>query len=74
MFPQALARSCNVSFARMGQAAGFAALADLLRRFFFNAPPFTDQFCSFATGSFDRPGRAMTSGWPASPPGWKAYP
>ncbi len=50
---QALARSCNVSFARMGRAAGFAALAGLLRRFFFNAPPFADQFCSFATGRFD---------------------
>jgi hypothetical protein len=50
---QALARSCNVSFARMGWAAGFTALSDLLQRFFFNAPPFSDQFCSFATGRFD---------------------
>jgi hypothetical protein len=50
---QALARSCNVGFARMGRAAGFPALAGLLQRFFFNAPPFTDQFCSFATGRFD---------------------
>jgi hypothetical protein len=49
---QALARSCNVSFARMGRAAGFAALAELLQRFFFNSPPFADQFCSFATGRF----------------------
>jgi hypothetical protein len=52
-FSQALAQSCNVSFARMGRATGFVALADLLRRFFFNAPPFSDQFCRFATGKFD---------------------
>jgi hypothetical protein len=50
---QALARSCNVSFARMGWKAGFPAVSNLLRRFFFNAPPFSDQFCSFATGRFD---------------------
>jgi len=50
---QALARSCNVSFARMGRTAGFAALAGLLQRFFFNAPAFSDQFCSFAAGKFD---------------------
>ena len=49
---QALARSCNVGFARMGLAAGYDALAGLLRRFFFNSPPFSDQFCRFATGRF----------------------
>jgi peptidoglycan glycosyltransferase len=49
---QALARSCNVSFALMGKAAGAAALTALLRRFFFNAPGFSDQFCTFAAGSF----------------------
>jgi len=50
---QALARSCNVAFARMAQETGFSGLADLLRRFFFNAPAFSDQFCRFATGKFD---------------------
>jgi len=51
-FSQALARSCNVSFALMGREAGFTALADLLQRFFFNAPAFRDQFCTFATGKY----------------------
>jgi cell division protein FtsI/penicillin-binding protein 2 len=37
----------------MGRTAGFAALAALLQRFFFNAPPFSDQFCRFTTGKFD---------------------
>jgi peptidoglycan glycosyltransferase len=49
---QALARSCNVSFALMGKAAGAAVLTDLLRRFFFNDPGFRDQFCTFAAGRF----------------------
>ena len=49
---QALARSCNVSFARMGKAAGAAALTDMLQRFFFNGPGFRDQFCTFAAGRF----------------------
>ena len=54
---QALARSCNVSFARMGQSVGFPALADLLRLFFFNGPPVRAPFFSFAVGSFtDRAG------------------
>jgi hypothetical protein len=51
-FSQALAQSCNVSFARMGQEVGFNGLADLLQCFFFNAPAFTDQFCEFRAGSF----------------------
>jgi len=49
---QALARSCNVSFARMGRAVGRPALTDLLRRFFFNAPAFSDQFLFLGTGTF----------------------
>jgi hypothetical protein len=51
-FSQALARSCNVCFARMGQAVGRPGLRELLRRFFFNAPAFTDQFLTFRTGTF----------------------
>ncbi len=50
---QALARSCNVAFALMGRTVGFDALADLLKRFFFNGPALGDQFLSFATGRFD---------------------
>ena len=49
---QALARSCNVSFARMGQAVGRPGLTDLLQRFFFNATAFTDRFLTFRTGTF----------------------
>jgi cell division protein FtsI/penicillin-binding protein 2 len=49
---QALARSCNVSFARMGLEVGRPALTDLLRRFFFNAPAFSDQFLAWRTGTF----------------------
>jgi hypothetical protein len=49
---QALARSCNVSFARMGQAIGRPGLTGLLQRFFFNAPALSDQFLTFRTGTF----------------------
>jgi beta-lactamase class D len=47
---RALALSCNVAFARMGRAAGADAMADLLRRFLFNAPAFRDLGCEFPTG------------------------
>ncbi len=53
---QALARSCNVAFARMGLETGEAALADLLRRFLFNGPPMRDGFLSFSTGRFEPTG------------------
>lgn len=53
-FAQALAVSCNLSFARMALRVGFTPLADLLQRFFFNGPPFTDGFIQFHTGSFNR--------------------
>ena len=49
---QALAVSCNLSFARMGLALGFPAMSDLLKRFFFNSPGFTDQGIFFRTGQF----------------------
>jgi len=52
---RALALSCNVSFARMAQEAGVGGLDGLLRRFFFNAPAFRDQFYEFAAGKFDPP-------------------
>jgi hypothetical protein len=55
---QALARSCNVSFARMGLAVGRSGLEELLRRFFFNAPAFSDRFLSFQTGRFASGGGA----------------
>jgi hypothetical protein len=60
---QALALSCNVAFARMGQAAGAAAMADLLQRFFFNAPAFKDGSVEFpagrlAKGALEGPGLA----------------
>lgn len=53
-FAQALAMSCNVSFARMAMRVGSASLTDLLQRFGFNGPPFMDEFIQFPTGSFDR--------------------
>jgi len=52
-FAQALAVSCNFSFARMALRVGFTSLADLLQRFYFNGPPFTDGFIKFPTGSFN---------------------
>jgi len=51
---RALALSCNVGFARMGLAVGFAGLSDMLRRFFFNSPLPADPFCRFATGRFNQ--------------------
>ncbi len=53
---QALAMSCNVAFACMGQAIGSSPLSDLLQRFFFNATAFADPFCRFATGGFSLDG------------------
>ena len=53
---QALARSCNVAFTRMARAAGPAALAETLRRFFFNGPGWSDRFLNFAAGRFDAAG------------------
>lgn len=53
-FAQALAQSCNLSFARMALRVGFTRQADLLQRFFFNGPQFTDGFIQFHTGSFNR--------------------
>ncbi|MBU4267795.1 MAG: hypothetical protein KJ808_02975 [Acidobacteria bacterium] len=52
-FSQALARSCNFSFARMGLLVGSARLAELLQSFFFNGPPFMDGFIKLHTGSFN---------------------
>jgi hypothetical protein len=50
---EALARSCNFSFARMASQVGFPLLADQLQRFFFNGPPFTDGFIKLHAGSFN---------------------
>ncbi|MCU0236019.1 MAG: penicillin-binding transpeptidase domain-containing protein [Acidobacteria bacterium] len=55
---QALARSCNVGFARMGLAVGRSGLTELLQRFFFNAPAFSDRFLAFRTGRFASGGEA----------------
>lgn len=51
-FGQALAVSCNFSFARMAARVGFPRLADLLQRFYFNGPPFTDGFIQLPAGRF----------------------
>ncbi len=53
-YGQALAQSCNFSFVRMALRVGFTRLANLLQRFYFNGPPFTDGFIQFHTGRFDR--------------------
>jgi peptidoglycan glycosyltransferase len=53
-YSEALAISCNLSFARMGLKVGFQRLASLLRRFYFNAQPFYDWFLKFQTGTFNQ--------------------
>jgi hypothetical protein len=56
-FSQALALSCHFSFIRMALDVGSASLTDLLRRFGFNSPAFTDWFLTFPTGIFNgKPG------------------
>jgi len=52
---QALALSCNLSFARIGLALGSAALDEALHRFSFNAPPLTDSLFRFEMGRFSPP-------------------
>ncbi|MEI6614209.1 MAG: penicillin-binding transpeptidase domain-containing protein, partial [Chrysiogenales bacterium] len=53
-YSEALALSCNLSFARMGLKVGSQRLASLLERFYFNARPFYDWFLKFQTGTFKR--------------------
>jgi hypothetical protein len=53
-YSEALALSCNLSFARMGLKVGPQRLADLLGLFYFNARPFYDWFLKFQTGTFNR--------------------
>lgn len=53
-FSEALALSCNLSFARMGLIVGFRSLTSLLKNFYFNARPFYDWFLKFQTGTFKR--------------------
>jgi len=50
---QALARSCNYSFARMALLVGSTRLTELLQRFYFNGPSFTDGFIKLHTGSLN---------------------
>lgn len=52
---QALALSCNLSFARIGLALGSSALDEALRRFSFNAAPMTDPLFRFEMGRFSPP-------------------
>jgi hypothetical protein len=52
-YSEALALSCNLSFARMGAKVGFQNLASLLGSFYFNARPFNDWFLKFPTGTFN---------------------
>ena len=53
-YGEALALSCNLSFARMGLKVGFQRLASLLGLFYFNAQPFYDWFLKFQTGTFNQ--------------------
>lgn len=48
----ALAVSCNIAFAKMSIIVGFKPLEEMLKRFFFNSPPFSDSPITFKTGSF----------------------
>ena len=49
----ALARSCDLSFARMGLAVGRQRLAGLLELFRFNSGPWHDWFLTFQSGRCD---------------------
>jgi len=51
-FEEALALSCNLSFARMGLGLGYGRLAAMLRKFGFNGDDFRDLFLVFKTGKF----------------------
>lgn len=51
-FEEALALSCNLSFARMGLGLGYGRLAAMLRKFGFNGDDFRDLFLVFRTGKF----------------------
>jgi penicillin-binding protein A len=53
-YSEALALSCNLSFARMGLEVGSQRLASLLGLFYFNARPFYDWFLKFQTGTFNQ--------------------
>ncbi|MCP5048444.1 MAG: hypothetical protein GY940_14840 [bacterium] len=47
----ALAVSCNLAFAHIGNNLGYGTLKNMLTKFYFNAPPMTDQFLSFKMGT-----------------------
>jgi peptidoglycan glycosyltransferase len=51
-FEEALAQSCNLSFAKMGLTLGYPRLASMLRKFGFNGDDFHDLFLVFKTGKF----------------------
>lgn len=51
-FEEALALSCNLSFAKMGLALGYGRLATMLEKFGFNGNDFRDLFLVFKTGKF----------------------
>lgn len=53
-YDEALAVSCNISFARMGISLGIAKLGALFDKFYFNQPGFTDLFMEFKTGTYDK--------------------
>lgn len=50
---EALAVSCNLSFAQMGMNLGFRELRDMLDKFYFNSKGFNDLFIHFKTGGYD---------------------
>lgn len=53
-YAAALARSCNIAFARMGLHVGPERLGSLLEAFHFNARPFDDWLLQFQTGAFKK--------------------
>ncbi len=53
-YDQALAVSCNIAFAKMALAVGFARTAAVFERFYFNAGGLKDLFLDFKTGSLKR--------------------
>ncbi|RPJ55011.1 MAG: hypothetical protein EHM12_13040, partial [Dehalococcoidia bacterium] len=53
-YSRALALSCNLVFARLGQEVGLPGLVSYLEQFYFNAPPFKDLFLEFKTGTVSR--------------------
>lgn len=52
-YDEALAVSCNISFARMGIGLGLKKLGAVFNRFFYNRDAMRDRFLQFKTGTYN---------------------